>query len=142
MNPHVISVRPETSVGDVQTLLLEHGLSGAPVVDATGHALGVVSLRDLLRHLSVPATAAEAGQFYSDDDDYRELAQVPVDRTATPVEKLMSTRIRSVQPETGVAVAANLMRELRIHRLLVTDHGVVVGVISSWDLMRVVEEAC
>jgi CBS domain-containing protein len=34
------------------------------------------------------------------------------------------------------------MRERRIHRLLVTDRGVLVGVLSSLDLLRVVEELC
>jgi CBS domain-containing protein len=47
-----------------------------------------------------------------------------------------------VNRDTGVAVAANIMRERRIHRLLVIDKGVLVGIISSLDLLRVVEELC
>ena len=49
MTSAVISVAPDTPVGDIVALLLRHGISGVPVVDKDGSVLGVVSEGDLLR---------------------------------------------------------------------------------------------
>ena len=48
MTPTVISVDPDTTVQDLATLLSERGISGAPVVDAAGRMIGIVSEGDLL----------------------------------------------------------------------------------------------
>ena len=140
MNPDVVCARPGMSVAEVAKLLATRRVGGAPVVDEQGRILGVVSQNDLVRHATKHQTAAEAGRFYSDDPDYQEIAEIPVDLSDTPVEEVMSKRAFTVSRETGVAVAANIMRERRIHRLIVTDRTRVVGVLSSLDLLRVVEE--
>jgi CBS domain-containing protein len=140
MNPDVLCVTPKTTVREVEQLLAKRNVSGAPVIDERGRAVGVISQSDLVRHQSERATAGESGRFYSDDDDYRDIAAMPVDRSDTPVEQIMSRHVHAVTRETGVAAAANVMRERHIHRLLVTDRGIVVGVVTSFDLLRVVEE--
>ena len=48
MTREVISVAPETSLRDVARLLVDHQISGVPVVDAEGTCIGVVSEADLL----------------------------------------------------------------------------------------------
>jgi CBS domain-containing protein len=141
MNPDVVCVRPGMTVKEVEQLLASRGVSGAPVVDDAGHILGVVSQSDLVRRRSTRVTAGESGRFFTDDDEYRDIASLPIDASQTPVEEVMHKEVYSVTRDTGVAVAANIMRERRIHRLLVTEKDCLVGVISSLDLMRVVEEA-
>ncbi len=142
MNPDVVCLRPDHNVRDAQRVLVEHGVSGAPVVDDAGHVLGVVSQNDLVRHGSKSESASDRGLFVSSLDEYRELAEVQVTDGGAPVTELMTGRVYHVARDTGVAVAANIMRERGIHRLLVIDKGVLVGVITSLDLLRVVEEVC
>jgi len=140
MNPSVVCVPSGSTVADAQKLLAERSVSGAPVVDARGRPIGVISQSDLARHQSARTTVGDAGRFYTDVEDYRDLLDLPVDRSTSPVDEVMSPRVFSVTRDTGVAAAANVMRERRIHRLLVTERGVLVGVLSSFDLLRVVEE--
>lgn len=142
MNPDVVSLRPEHSVVEAQEILSSKSVSGAPVVDDTGRVVGVVSQNDLVRRTAHPDTAEHAGQFFSSVEDYADLGETPVPPGSVRVSDVMSTRVFSVNRDTGVAVAANIMRERRIHRLLVTDRGVLVGIVSSLDLLRVVEELC
>lgn len=142
MNPDVVALRPEHSVTEAQQILATRGVSGAPVVDETGRVLGVVSQNDLVRKATHPDTAENAGQFFSSIEDYADLGTTPVGASSMRVADLMNKRVYSVNRDTGVAVAANIMRERRIHRLLVTDKGVLVGIVSSLDLLRVVEELC
>jgi CBS domain-containing protein len=142
MNPDVVTLPADATVGEARKRLAERGVSGAPVVDDTGRVLGVVSQNDLVRLENRRETAGESGRFFSDVDDYGDLAQVRVDQAGKPISSLMTRDLHFVTRDTGAAVAANIMRERRIHRLLVLDSGVLVGIVTSLDLLRVVEEAC
>lgn len=52
MTSDVISVEPETEVGDVIALLLDHKIGALPVVEAgTREVLGIISYVDVLRAL-------------------------------------------------------------------------------------------
>lgn len=142
MNPDVVALRPDMTVPEAQALLAQRSVSGAPVVDAAGRVLGVVSQNDLVRSAARPDSAGRKGMFFTSDADFEDLAETPAPPSATTVREVMSRRVHAVSRDTGVAIAANVMRERRIHRLLVTDRGVLVGVVTSLDLLRVVEELC
>ena len=49
MTPGVITVQPETSVRDIARMLVEHNISGVPVVENGGKLVGIVSEGDLMR---------------------------------------------------------------------------------------------
>jgi len=140
MNPDVVCASPDTPAGEALALLLERDVVDAPVVGGDGRILGVISQAALMRHVETPATAEQTGRFFTDDEAYRDIGSTPDHQTATPVEKIMARDIHPVTRETGVAVAANIMRERGLHRLFVTDHGRLVGVVTSLDLLRIVEE--
>lgn len=142
MNPDVVCAHPGMTTGEVEELLAARGVSGVPVVDDEGHILGVVSQHDLTRLRAKRVTAGEAGRFFTDVDDYRDIAEEPLDLSDTPVEEVMQPHMYTVTRDIGVAVAANIMRERRIHRVLVVEQGRLVGILTSLDLLRVVEEAC
>ena len=55
MTTDVITVDPDTTVQALATLLAERGISGAPVVDAGGRLVGVVSEGDLLHRTEIGA---------------------------------------------------------------------------------------
>jgi len=140
MNPDVVCVDPPMAAGVALDLLLARGVADAPVVSDDGRIIGIVGQAALVRHVEARSTMSETGRFFTDDESYRDLGQMTDHRTQTPVEKIMNTEIHPVTRETGVAVAANIMRERRLHRLFVTDGGKLVGVITSLDLLRIVEE--
>jgi CBS domain-containing protein len=142
MNPDVVCATPEMTAGEVEKLLALRRVSGAPVVDENGRILGVVSQNDLVRHVATPTTVEQAGRFHTDVDDYRDIGKLRTDQSETPITEIMSPHVYTVNRDVGAAVAANIMRERRIHRLLVTERGRLVGVVTSLDLMRIVEEFC
>ena len=49
MTRRVITVAPDASLAEAAKLMLDHKISGLPVVDAAGHVVGIVSEHDLLR---------------------------------------------------------------------------------------------
>lgn len=140
MNPDVVSARPGMTVAEVRKLLATHGISGAPVVDESGRILGVVSQSDLVRRTDQAPTEGESGRFFTNVNEYRDLANLPRDLSDLAVESVMTEEVFTVPRDASAATGAGIMRERRVHRLLVTDQGVLVGVVTSLDLLRVVED--
>ena len=53
MTTDVITVDPETTVQALATLIAERGISGAPVIDASGRLVGIISEGDLLHRAEI-----------------------------------------------------------------------------------------
>jgi len=140
MNPDVVCLAPDTTVREAEALFGERNISGAPVVDPAGRPVGVVSQHDLVRHQAERVTAGGTGRFYSDVEEYRDLASAPVDVSRTPVSRLMSRELLTVERDAPAADAARRMRERGVHRLLVVHESALVGIVSSLDLLAVVAE--
>jgi CBS domain-containing protein len=138
MTPNVVCVRPEMTVREVERLFGERRVTGAPVVDEAGQPIGVVSQHDLIVHQADRTTAGASGRFYTDVEEYRDIAELAIDPSTTPVAEVMSRDVVSIDRDAPVEEAARLMKARRIHRLLVTNRGILVGIVSSLDLLDAV----
>ena len=54
MTKKVLTVRPETTVREVAEILVNHKISGVPVVEDDGRLVGIVSEGDLVRKEFAP----------------------------------------------------------------------------------------
>lgn len=111
MAADVIMAKPEDLVGGVRELMEAHGIHSLPVVDEENQLVGMITSTDL-----VPGFSAKI-----------------------PVARVMSTHVYTVAPQADVSTAAQMMREYRVHHVIVTDGERVVGVLSSLDLLRLLE---
>jgi signal-transduction protein with cAMP-binding, CBS, and nucleotidyltransferase domain len=111
MTGEVMSVTRHQSVGRVRELLAKHGIHSLPVVNAEREPLGIVTSMDLLD------TVADS----------------------TLVGEIMTRDVVTVPKYADVHVAARMMRNHRIHHLVVTERNEVVGLLSSFDLLRLIE---
>src|SRR3954470_18722757 len=112
MGRRVICVAPDTQTSLLRDLLLERGLTGAPVIDSEGTVVGFVSRADLLRGTwpSAPTTVGE----------------------------IMTPLAVTVSETASLAEASALMALEGVHRLPVVNNassGKVVGVISALDVL-------
>lgn len=139
MTTEVITVHPDDDVKKVARLLLEHHISGLPVVDDGGKLVGVVSEGDLVFREKKVRTPFYVVIF--DSPIYLEKPQrfiEDVKRTvAQKVGELMSTKLYTVGPEASVENVATIMVERGINRVPVVDAGdKLVGIISRQDIIR------
>ena len=118
MHPGLLTCRPDVTLGQVSFLLSRHHVHALIVADREDHPLGIISDYDLL-----------AGEWLSADT--QSLATM---RNLTAVE-LMSSPIDSIEASQPLGVAANLLIERDINRLMVTEKGVPVGIISISDFV-------
>lgn len=140
METEVVTLCPEMSARDAARVLAEHRIGGAPVVDEQRRVLGVLSQSDLARLEADRPSAAAAGAFFSDVEDYRDLAVLPADESLVRVDAVMQRDVLSVPPDATLQEAAQRMRAQRIHRLLVLEDGRLRGLVSALDLLIAVDE--
>lgn len=112
MVAQVMTVTPHQTCGHVRKLLSEHRGSCLPVVDPEGIPVGVVSSAD----------------FLEDHPD------------GTPISQIMTEKIYTIAQYSDPSLAARIMRNHGIHHVIVTHEKQVVGIVSSFDLLRLVEE--
>jgi predicted transcriptional regulator len=145
MNPDIMTVADDMTTDELARYLTEREISGAPVVNAQGHLIGVVSMTDIGRHLAEPSEFASSrrSEFYgetADDLTLESLEQRFVEERPVAVREVMTPVVHQVTATAPVAEAARLMVEHHIHRLVVTQAREPVGIITSMDLLRVVAE--
>jgi CBS domain-containing protein len=131
MTKHVITVEPGASLKEAARLLLEHGISGMPVV-ADDVVLGVVSEADLLFKERGPSEhRGLLGRMldgHGTDDELK--------LEARDVGDAMTMPPLTIAPHRALRAAATLMLDEGVNRLPVVLHGKLVGIVTRADLVR------
>lgn len=112
MTSPVMTVTKHQTAQHVRALMHDHRVSALPVVGPDHEPIGIVTAADLL------GAHAEG----------------------TPVSALMSSPVLTVAPTDGPHVAARILRNHHVHHVVVAEHHRVVGIISAYDLLALVEE--
>jgi CBS domain-containing protein len=141
MRTNVVTVNYASPLSDVERVLGDHRISGAPVTDESGHIVGVISLKDLIeRYAESPESHPRRGHgFYHlssnelSDDDFDSF-DVPKEAEETAGD-LMSGEVLSVSVEAGLREIARVMVDRKIHRVLVQEDGKYVGLISTMEIL-------
>jgi CBS domain-containing protein len=133
MTTEVVTIQLWTPFRDIVTKLAEHRISAAPVLDAEGNVLGVVTEADLLlkqEHADLEFNVPLA---------WSRRRRRERDKAAAVVAgKLMTTPAVTVSPTATVTEAARRMHTAGIKRLpVVNDAGRLVGIVSRADLLKV-----
>ncbi len=144
MNPDVVLVHDDMTVHELAATLTDHGISGAPVLDGDGLLVGVVSLSDIVAHNGQRSTirgGENVGDFFLqgwedelDETDLRPFHVVEDD--GLTVADILTSVIYQVDESTDIATMADTMIQGRIHRLVVTRDGGVVGIVSTLDMLK------
>jgi CBS domain-containing protein len=129
MTPDPKSVRHDATLAEAAAFLSTRGFSAAPVIDEAGRPVGVVSRTDLLTHQGQRAARLLGAP--SRGDGRAEPAG------ETPVREVMTPAVFCIQPDATAAKVVEKMLALNVRRLFVVDDaGVLVGVVSAFDVLR------
>lgn len=140
MHANPVSIRDDATIQELIALLTDKGFSAAPVIDEAGHPVGVVSRSDVLVHEREKTTSFEPTLEYYREEEIRVSKHEgfhveQVDRTE--VRDIMTPAVFSITPDTPAAKVVAQLLTLHVHRLFVVDDdGVLVGVISSFDILK------
>ena len=112
MTESIVTTESDASISQVRQLLQDNKVGALPVVDSEGQPVGIVSATDLVADLE----------------------------ESSPVSSLMTEKVYTVPKYDDVSIAARIMRNHKIHRLVVTHEQAIVGMISAFDLLKLVED--
>ena len=117
MDTEVYSLEPGTEILDAVGFLLQHHVTGAPVIDGAGHLLGMLTEKDCLKLVAAGADA---------------------NRPRGTVADFMTTAVTTISPDTDVYYAAGLFLHQGFRRFPVVEAGKLVGAITRFDILRVI----
>ena len=116
----VLTVTTHAPIGDAVQMLNEHRIGAVVVVADNGSVAGILSERDIVRHLK---------------DD-------PAGLLKRAVREIMTTEVVTCGRETSVSELMEQMTRFRIRHIPIVDDGELVGIVSIGDVVkRKIEEA-
>ena len=135
MTMNVITVSPDDRVEEIAKLLLERGISAAPVVEEDGGLLGIVSEGDLIRRC--------VGDSEGHRSWWLKLLTGPADRARDyvkihghRVKDVMTPDVVKVSEDTSIGEIAYVLEKRGIKRVPVVRDGKVVGIVSRANLLH------
>ncbi len=140
MTRQVIAVTPDTSVLAAAKLMLEHKISGLPVVDAMGRVVGVVSEHDLLRRRERDE-GAERPHWLELIAERAGLAEEAARFHDRKVGEVMTGDPATVTADSSLDKACRLINDRGVKRLPVVEDGELVGIIARADLVRALAQS-
>jgi CBS domain-containing protein len=143
MNRSVRTVRDDATVEELASFLMEHDISGAPVVDPHGKLVGVITEHDLVEdrnEAGEPARAEGRAPAWKDKLNPEDLATIHIQSEGRLVKDVMTPAVYTVPEDLAIPEIAKTMVAGRVHRLFVTRAGKVVGTIAALDLLKLLYE--
>jgi CBS-domain-containing membrane protein len=137
MTRQVISVGPESSILEVAQLMLQHSISGLPVVDATGRLVGIVTEGDFLRRSEI-GTQRRRPRWLEFILGPGRLASEYANTSGRKVNEVMTTDVKTVVEDTPLEEVVHLMERYQVKRLPVLRERDIVGIITRANLFRAV----
>ena len=109
----VVTISPDAGVRDLLALLAEHNV-GALIVSSDGATVeGIVSERDIVRHLHADESILDG-----------------------PVSRIMSDQVQTCEGTASVTELMQIMTEHRIRHVPVLTEGRLTGIISIGDVVK------
>jgi signal-transduction protein with cAMP-binding, CBS, and nucleotidyltransferase domain len=108
MSDGVKTARTTDVIGPLRDLMLQHGIHAVPVLDSEDKLVGIITSADLVEEWA----------------------------PGMGVLTVMSRNVETVPRHQSVVDAARTMVEKRIHHLVVIERDAVVGLVSSFDMLK------
>ncbi len=163
MQADPITIIPDASVRELAQLLVEHEISGVPVVESGGAVAGVVSIWDIARLIAesasepsfslflggggAPASSPSLRPAFYRSPDLNGPPHRPFIGTSLPgllerhrVRDIMTPAVFHVREGATLPELARFLLQAKIHRALVMDGGHLRGIVTSSDVLHALAE--
>jgi CBS domain-containing protein len=138
MTKDVKTVGTSTTVEDLARVLVEHKISGTPVVNEKDDLIGIVTENDLIRknkRFHIPTIVRLFDAFIMLESKSRIEREIK-EMAAVTVEDLYRKEVVTVSEDTPVDEIATIMSERNIHLVPVVDGRKLKGIIGKIDIIK------
>jgi CBS-domain-containing membrane protein len=133
----VITIKSTSLVQDAAARMLQHHISGLPVVDEDGRIVGMVSEGDLLHRVEA-GTERRRSWWLESWTPNTALAAEYVKAHSRKICDVMTRRVITASPDTPLHEVASLLETNRIKRTPVLENNRLVGIVSRANLLEAV----
>jgi CBS domain-containing protein len=134
MTPDVITVQTDATLEHVVALMLDHHISGIPVMDGDS-LVGIVTEGDLLRRVEI-GTDAHRSRWLEALSGATPLAADYARTHGRKASEVMTHGAIAVEDDTPLAEIVRLLEARRIRRVPVLRDGKLVGIVSRANVLR------
>jgi CBS domain-containing protein len=135
MTTAILTVTPETDVGEIARTMLDAHISAIPVIGEDGSLLGIVSEGDLM-HRAESETRRRPSWWLRLLATPEEPAERYLREFGRRARDVMTKDVITVAPDTPLTEIAAMLEKYHIKRVPVVDDGKVVGIVSRANLLR------
>jgi CBS domain-containing protein len=135
MTRDVVSIDPDATVLQAARLMLQHHISGLPVIDRSGNLVGVLSEGDFLRRRET-STERRRSRWLEFLMGPGRMAAEYSHSHGSKVSEVMTSDVQTVDVATPLEDIVEAMERRRIKRVPVLCGGLVVGIITRSNLMH------
>ena len=132
----VITTKPSASVKEVAQVLLKNQISAVPVVDDAGKLVGIVSEGDLMRRADLGTERHRSWWLAALFAEEEALAAEYVKQHSRKVADVMTKRLVTAGPDSGLNEIAGLLERHSIKRVPIVENGALVGIVSRANLIQ------
>ncbi len=119
MSTRLVTFAPDFNLHRAIKMLLARGISGAPVVDAAGRLVGILTKRDCLK-------LAFSASYHKE--------------WAGKVSEYMTRDVETVEAGTDIVEVAELFLAKPFHRFPVMQNDRLIGVITRHDILQALDK--
>ncbi|MCL1477361.1 CBS domain-containing protein [Marinobacter sp. M3C] len=144
MTPSIKAVPQSWTMDRLARFLTDNEIAGSPVTDDSGDIIGIVTLKDITEfrwNASRPETEARLTEDEAREARrlrmviYEGMGKLPVE-----VRDIMTPILLSVDEDTPVREIAKTMMAEHLHRIFVTLDGNISGIITTYDLLKIIAD--
>src|SRR5262249_55408199 len=128
MTREIVSVAPDASVLEAVRLMLQHKISGLPVVDVAGRLQGIVTEGDFLRRVAT-GTGRKRSHFVEFLLGPGRLAEEYTRASGRRVSEVMTPEVLTVTEDAPLERVVHLMERHRVKRIPVVRGDELVGIV-------------
>ncbi len=150
MQRDLVVIRSHDTLRNALALMTDSHVTGLPVMDSHSKCVGLVSATDILNYEqdyadeSIDANADVAQHFNPDTQQWESvrMSSFALEHFGDiRVEEVMACNLVSVRKETPIHEIAKKMLKENVHRVLVlSDEGLLFGIVSATDFVRTFAE--
>ena len=141
MTTDVLTFSPEDTVEAAMKTMVDRNVDGAPVVDAGGKVVGMITTGDLIvqeSQVHVPTVISLFGAYLELPSSHRRFEQDLRKALGGRVAEVMHADPVTVPDDATLETAATLMHDHDVARLPVVRDGRLVGIVGRTDILRAI----
>jgi CBS-domain-containing membrane protein len=135
MSRDLVTIAADATVLQAARLMLQHHISGLPVVDASGNLVGILSEGDFLRRRET-GTQRRRSRWLEFLMGPGKIASEYTHSHGMRVSEVMTENVRTISEDTELEEIVELMERHRIKRVPVVRDGKLTGIVTRSNLMH------